>query len=150
MAPPQYSSADKLRHDDDDDAIIQQGNSALIRVQRNFNYLISPGTTTDRPARMRTRAFLRVLRYIGQFVIWRMVRWAKYVAVASLVAAVGATTFGGMITGAAWLAAPPTLGASIMAAVVWGVGKFAARRLHKRWMETGRDAGEAEVDESVR
>jgi hypothetical protein len=134
--------------DEDDVAIKQQGNTALVNARRNFKYLINP-QSSDRPGRLRTRALLRTFRYIGQFVIWRLVRWAKYAAVGALVAAISATAFGSVITGAAWLAAPPTVGASIIAASVWAVGKFAARRLHKRWERTGGDEGEArrEVEE---
>lgn len=93
---------------------------------------------------MRTRALLRTFRYIGQFILWRLVRWAKYAAVGALVAAIGATAFGSVVTGAAWIAAPPTIGASILASVVWGVGKYTARKMNKRWNETGKDAGHAQ------
>ncbi|EXJ54946.1 uncharacterized protein A1O5_12857 [Cladophialophora psammophila CBS 110553] len=134
--------------DEGDTAVEQQSNSALISARRNLNYLISPTAHTEKPARFRTRALLRTVRYVGQFIIWRLVRWAKYVAVGALVAAVGATAVGGMISGVAWLAAPPTLGASIVAAGVWGVGRFAARRLHARWKNSGGDMGE-EVRERV-
>lgn len=127
-----------------DDAVVQQSDSALINAKRNFNYLISPQSASDRPARLRTRAFLRTFRYISQFIIWRLVRWAKYAAVAAVAAAVGATALGSAVTGVAWIAAPPTIFTSIIAASIWGVGKFAARKLHRRWKETGKDQGEAE------
>merc|ERR1711939_1163352 len=59
-------------------------------AKRNLNYLFSPTTANvDKPARLRTRALLRTCRYIGQFIIWRLVRWAKYAAVGALIAAVG-------------------------------------------------------------
>lgn len=136
--PPNERSGDEL-------AVQQQSNSALRNAKRNLNFLLSPnshGAPGERPARLRTRALLRTLRYVTQFIFWRLVRWAKYVAVGSLVAAVGATAFGGAITGVAWLAAPPTIGASIIAATVWGVGKHIARRAHKRWVKSGGDVGE--------
>ena len=129
---------------DDDVAVQQQGNSALVNAKRNFRFLISPDSASDRPARLRTRAFLRTFRYLGQFIIWRLVKWAKYAAVGALVAAISASALGGVITGAAWIAAPPTIGASIFAACIWGVGKYAARKLHKRWASTGQDGGEIE------
>ncbi|EXJ92190.1 hypothetical protein A1O3_00740 [Capronia epimyces CBS 606.96] len=129
---------------DGDIAVQQQSNSALAKARRNLKYLISPTSPgAEKPARLRTRALLRTLRYVSQFIIWRLVRWAKYVAVGSLVAAIGATAIGGAVSGVAWLAAPPTFGASIIAASVWGVGKFVAGRLHKRWEKEGGDAGEA-------
>lgn len=115
-----------------------------MQAKRNFKFFISPDSSTERPTRLRTRALLRTVRYLGQFIIWRLVKWAKYAAVGTLVAAVGATAFGGVLSGAAWIAAPPTIGASIFAACIWGVGKFAARKLHQRWQTTGKDAGEAE------
>jgi len=128
----------------DEIAVQQQSNSALISAKRNLSYLVSPTSpAAEKPVRLRTRALLRTFRYVGQFVIWRLVRWAKYIAVGGLVAAIGATAFGGAISGVAWLAAPPTLGASIVAATVWGIGRFAARRLHKRWKKEGGDAGAA-------
>ena len=126
---------------DHDTAVDQQSNSALKSARRNLNYLISP-TGSDRPARLRTRALLRSVRYISTFIIWRLVRWAKYIAVGSLVAAVGATAIGSAVTGVAWIAAPTGIGASILAAGVWGVGRFAARRFHARWQRRGGDVGE--------
>lgn len=143
MAPSRGKAA--VKPDSDDEAAVQQqGNSALVNARRNFSFLISPDSTSDRPARLRTRALLRSIRYLGQFIIWRLVKWAKYAAVGALVAAVGATAFGGVMSGAAWIAAPPTIGASIIAACIWGVGKFAARRLHQRWRSTGEDTGATE------
>ncbi|KIX93532.1 uncharacterized protein Z520_10710 [Fonsecaea multimorphosa CBS 102226] len=141
MAPSRGRTAIASAADEGDTAVQQQSDSALISAKRNLNYLFSP-TAAEKPARFRTRALLRTVRYVGQFIIWRLVRWAKYAAVGALVAAVGATAFGGMISGVAWLAAPPTIGASIIAASIWGVGRFAARRLHKRWKNSGGDVAE--------
>ncbi|RMZ87491.1 hypothetical protein DV736_g5282, partial [Chaetothyriales sp. CBS 134916] len=129
--------------DSDDAAVLQQGDSALIKARRNFNFLISPDSAADRPARLRTRAFLRAVHSISQFFIWRLVRWAKYAALGLVVAALGATAVGSVVTGVAWIAAPPTIGTSILVACTWGVGKFVARRLHQRWKATGGDEGEA-------
>lgn len=142
MAPSRGSQANSpAKSHDDNVAVKQQSNSALVSAKRNINYLISPASA-DRPARLRTRALLRSVRYISQFIFWRLVRWAKYVAVGSLVAAVGATAIGSAVTGVAWVAAPTSIGASILAAGVWGVGKFAARRFHARWQKQGGDVGE--------
>ncbi|KAH0831715.1 hypothetical protein AYO21_10722 [Fonsecaea monophora] len=143
MAPSRGKASIASAIDDGDTAVQQQSNSALISAKRNLNYLISPtANTAEKPARFRTRALLRTVRYVGQFIIWRLVRWAKYMAVGALVAAVGATAVGGMVSGVAWIAAPPTIGASVIAAGVWGVGRLAARRLHKRWKNSGGDMGE--------
>ena len=117
----------------DDAAVVEQGDTALVSAKRNFSYLINPSIETNHPSRFRTRALLRSFHYIGKFIFWRLVRYAKYIAVGSLIAAIGATAFGGAITGVAWLAAPPTFGASIIAATVWWTGKWGARRLQRRW-----------------
>jgi hypothetical protein len=149
MAPSRGKPAAQAAQANEHDAVAldQQSNSALFSARRNLNYLISP-TGAERPARLRTRALLRTVRYIGQFIFWRLVRWAKYIAVGSLVAAVGTTAIGGAVSGVAWVVAPPSIGAGILAAGVWGVGRFAARRLHARWKKDGGDLG-AEVRERV-
>jgi sulfite exporter TauE/SafE len=139
MAPSRGTHA--IPNPDQDTAVDQQSNSALISAKRNFNYLISP-TNADRPARFRTRALLRSVRYVSTFIFWRLVRWAKYIAIGSLVAAVGATAIGSAVSGVAWVVAPTSIGASVLAAGVWGVGRFAARRFHARWMKHGGDLGE--------
>ncbi|KIW12149.1 hypothetical protein PV08_09424 [Exophiala spinifera] len=149
MAPSRGTHNVEMHDANDEAAVQQQSKSALVNARRNLNYLLAPGNASvDKPARFRTRALLRTCRYLGQFIIWRLVRWAKYAAVGCLVAAIGATAFGGVIAGVGWLAAPPTFGASIIAASVWGVGKFAARKLHKRWKNEGGDVG-AEMRERI-
>ncbi|KAJ9609797.1 hypothetical protein H2200_006125 [Cladophialophora chaetospira] len=142
MAPSRGAHTNHpVKTHDHDTAVDQQSKSALISAKRNINYLISP-TGTERPARLRTRALLRSVRYISQFIFWRLVRWAKYIAVGSLVAAIGATAVGGAISGVAWVVAPTSIGASIIAGGVWGVGRFAARRFHARWKKHGGDVGQ--------
>lgn len=135
----------------DDHAVQQQSNSAYANARRNFNYLINPATAgaagAAKPA-FRTRALLRTVRYIAQFIIWRVVRYAKYAAVGAITAAVGATVLGSVVSGVAWIAAPPTIGTGILSAVVWGVGKFAARKFNKRWHATGGDAGTVAREEA--
>ncbi|RMZ74913.1 hypothetical protein DV737_g5617, partial [Chaetothyriales sp. CBS 132003] len=145
MAPSRGSTSPGTI-DSDDAAVQQQADSALIKARRNFNFLISPDSAANRPARFRTRAFLRTFHYIGQFVIWRLVRWAKYAAVGLAAAALGATAVGSVVSGVAWIAAPPTIGTSILVACIWGVGKFVARRLNQRWKARGGDAGEAAME----
>lgn len=78
-----------------------------------------------------------------------MVRYAKFVAVGAVAAAIGATAFGSVVTGVAWVAAPTSIGAAIVSASIWGTGKFVARRLHGRWKKEGGDEGvlEREVRE---
>ncbi|KAF7189199.1 hypothetical protein HII31_09621 [Pseudocercospora fuligena] len=122
----------------DETAVAQQSSSAYKNARRNFNYLINPGTS-DQPGRFRTRALLRTLRYISQFVIWRLVRWAKYAAVAFAVATVGGT----LVSGAGFVLAPTGIAGSIVAASVWGIGKYIARKAHNRWKDSGGDVGNA-------
>jgi hypothetical protein len=50
-----------------------------------------------------------------------------------LFTAVGATAFGSLISGVAWIAAPTSFGAGIVAAIVWYLGKWGAHRLQKEW-----------------
>jgi len=120
----------------DDTAVVQQGNSALTALKRNFKYLVAPSSVsaTQQPR-------LRTLRYLTQFIFWRAVRWAKNAAVGALVAGISATAIGSVVTGAAWVVAPPTIGGGIVASVVWGVGKFLAGRVHRRWERRGGDEG---------
>lgn len=125
----------------DDLAVAQQSESALLSAKRNFNYLINPSSTTNHPSRFRTRALLRSVRYISTFIFWRLIRYAKFVAVGAVVTAIGATAFGSVITGVAWVAAPTSMAAAIVSASVWGVGKWGARRLNKRWKSSGGDEG---------
>lgn len=127
----------------DNVAVDQQSSSALVSAKRNFSFLINPDRAANHPARFRTRALLRTVRYISIFIFWRIVRYAKYVAIASIVATVGAAA-SGVIAPFAWLAAPPTMSAAIISASIWGVGKFGAKRLHKRWEKTGKDEGRAQ------
>jgi hypothetical protein len=86
-----------------------------------------------------------VLRSSLIFVFWRLVRYAKYVAIGSLVATIGAGALGTVFSGAAFVLAPTGIAGTIVAACVWGVGKFAVRRLHRRW-EKGHGYGSLEEE----
>jgi hypothetical protein len=89
-------------HVSDETAIAQQSSSALISARRNLSFLLNPSKASpNSPTRLRTRALLRTLRYISIFVFWRVVRYAKYIAVASLVASVGAAA-SGVVAPFAW------------------------------------------------
>jgi sulfite exporter TauE/SafE len=107
-----------------------RSSSALKSAQQNIKFLFSPDSTSSpRPARLRTRALLRSLRYIGIFVFWRVVRYAKYALVGSIVAAVGASAFGGVVSGAAFVLAPPTLATSVGIGLIWAAGKWGFRKM---------------------
>jgi hypothetical protein len=62
-----------------DAAVDAHSHSALTSAKRNLRYLYSPTSSTAQPARFRTRALLRPLRFTPIFVFWRLVRYAKYV-----------------------------------------------------------------------
>ena len=125
----------------DDAAINQQSRSAFAAYHRNLHYLLAPSSSTQ-PARFRTRALLRSLHYLGKFILYRLVRYAKYAAVAFAVGAIGAGVFGSVVSGVGFIVAPTGILGSIAAAGVWGTGRFIARRAHKKWIERGGDAGE--------
>jgi hypothetical protein len=107
-----------------------RSSSALKSAKQNVRFLFSPDSpTSPRPARLRTRALLRSLRYIGIFVFWRIVRYAKYALVGSVVAAVGATALGGsMVSGVGFILAPPTLLTSVGIGAIWAMGKWGFRK----------------------
>ncbi|KAI9746624.1 MAG: hypothetical protein M1818_000338 [Claussenomyces sp. TS43310] len=107
-----------------------KSSSALASAKHNFAYLWNPSSNkAHAPARLRTRALLRSLRYIGVFVFWRVVRYAKYALVGSIVAALGATAFGGVVSGVGFLAAPPTIATSLGIGLIWAVGKWGFRKM---------------------
>jgi hypothetical protein len=104
--------------------------SALTSAKQNLHFLFAPDSpSSPRPAHLRTRALLRSLRYIGIFIFWRIVRYAKYAVVGSIVAALGATAFGGVVSGVGWILAPPTILGTAGIGVVWAIGKWGFRKM---------------------
>lgn len=67
------------------------------------------------------------------YIFWRLVRYAKYVAIGSLVATIGAGAFGTIVSGAGFVLAPTGIMGTVLAGSVWGVGKFVLRRVKGRW-----------------
>ncbi|KAH6644848.1 hypothetical protein C7974DRAFT_298533 [Boeremia exigua] len=133
--------------DQHDAAIDAHSRSALATTKQNLRYLYDPKTAAPGAvSSRRTRAALRVLRSSLIFVFWRAVRWAKYVAIGSLVATVGAGVFGTFVSGAGFVLAPTGIAGTIFAATVWGVGRFAVGRVRRRW---GQGRGYGEVEERV-
>ncbi|KAH8816843.1 hypothetical protein F5884DRAFT_236623 [Xylogone sp. PMI_703] len=115
-----------------------RSSSALTSAKHNLHYLFSPNSpNAPRPIHLRTRALLRSLHYISVFIFWRIVRYAKYALVGSLVAAVGATAFGGVVSGVGFLLAPPTLLGSIGIGAIWAIGKWGFRRVRRPVTEMG-------------
>lgn len=111
-----------------------QSRSALATTKQNIRYLYKPKTAgKGAVSSRRTRAALRVLRSGLIFAFWRIVRYAKYVAVGSLIATVSAGAFGTLVSGVGFVLAPTGIAGTIIASTVWGVGRFATGRLKKRW-----------------
>lgn len=106
--------------------------SALASAKRNLTYLWNPSANAGHPGRLRTRALLRAFHYIGIFIFWRVVRYAKYAAVGAAVAALGATAFGSVFSGVAFVAAPPTMVASLGIGLVWAVGRWGFKKAAKK------------------
>src|SRR5579859_2377349 len=66
----------------------------------------------------------------------------------SLVAAVGATAFGSVISGVAWIAAPTSFGAGIIAAIVWFFGKWGAHRFQREWGKSRTKQGDGGTEDN--
>ncbi|EUC41236.1 hypothetical protein COCMIDRAFT_106720 [Bipolaris oryzae ATCC 44560] len=131
-----------------DKEIDARSTSALASTRRNLRYLYDPKTAPNAVSSRRTRALLRVLRSSIIFVFWRIVRYAKYVAIGSLVATVGAGAFGTFVSGAGFVLAPTGIAGTIFAATVWGIGRYAIGKVKKRW---GMGSGyEDEEEEELR
>jgi len=74
------------------------------------------------------------------------VRYAKYVAIGSLVATVGAGAFGTVVSGAGFVLAPTGVVGTCVAAGVWGGGRWVVRRVGRKWGHEG-DGEEREDEE---
>jgi hypothetical protein len=82
-----------------DAAVDAHSHSALTSAKRNLRYLYSPTSSTAQPARFRTRALLRTLRFTLIFIFWCLVCYAKYVfrgPIARLGMTQSATALGGI------------------------------------------------------
>ncbi|RAL64854.1 hypothetical protein DID88_001450 [Monilinia fructigena] len=113
-----------------------RSSSALTSITQNIHYLLSPSSpNSPKPVRFRTRALLRALHSITVFIFWRLVRYAKYTAVGSIVAALSATTIGSFVTGIGWAVAPTGVVGVLGMSTLWWVGKwgFSKTNIGKRW-----------------
>ncbi|CAI6332371.1 unnamed protein product [Periconia digitata] len=118
----------------DDAAIDAHSRSALTSTKQNLRYLYDPKTAPAQAVQSRrTRAALRLVRSSLIFVFWRVVRYAKYVAIGSLIATIGAGAFGTVVSGAGFVLAPTGIAGTIVAGTVWGLGKFVVKRVQRRW-----------------
>tara|TARA_R110002003_G_scaffold116_12_gene10148 strand:+ start:2978 stop:3457 length:480 start_codon:yes stop_codon:yes gene_type:complete len=119
--------------------------TALATTKRNLRYLYDPKSAPGAVSSRRTRIFLRAIRSSLIFVFWRLVRYAKYVAIGSLIATIGAGAFGTVVSGAGFVLAPTGIMGTVIAGSVWGVGRVVLRRVKRRWGDGhGRGYGEGE------
>jgi hypothetical protein len=137
MAPP---------HSSDSAAIDAHSNHALATTKRNLRYLYNPRTAPNAVSSRRTRYFLRIIRSGLIFAFWRLVRYAKYIAIGSLIATIGAGALGTFASGAGFILAPTGILGTVMAGSVWGVGKFVLRRVKNRW-DHGHGYGDEDEEE---
>ncbi|KAF1847353.1 uncharacterized protein K460DRAFT_275570 [Cucurbitaria berberidis CBS 394.84] len=137
-----------MASDSQDKAIDAHSRSALASTKTNLRYLYDPKTAHGVNSR-RTRALLRVLRSSVIFIFWRVVRYAKYVAIGSLVATIGAGVFGTFVSGAGFVLAPTGILGTVVAGTTWGIGRLAVRRLRGRW-DRGHGYGDAEQQRDER
>jgi hypothetical protein len=154
MAPSREmkdSSTSSLTNTSDEIVAAQKGDSALAAAKRNFRYLLNPSTQAAHPARLRTRALLRSVRYFCSFILWRLVRYSKVIVAGAIVTALGATAFGSAITGVAWIAVPTSITAVVASGTVWTLGKWAVRRFQNKRKKTtvGNGVPQRQVTEEI-
>ncbi|KAK5121847.1 hypothetical protein LTR85_004722 [Meristemomyces frigidus] len=116
--------------------------NSLAKAKATIKYMVDP-KTGPQPNRLRTRAFLRSLRYFTIFVFWRLVRYAKYAAVGAIVAAISGTAIGSVASGAAFVIAPTGILGGAGIGLLWAVGKFGWRRARAR-VKKGEHDGHAD------
>ncbi|KAK5724809.1 hypothetical protein LTR15_004858 [Elasticomyces elasticus] len=120
----------------------QRETTALAKAKNTIQYMIDPKTGAQ-PTRLRTRAFLRSFRYVLIFAFWRLVRYAKYAAVGAIVAAIGSTAIGSVVSGAAFVIAPTGILGGAGIGIMWAVAKFGWRRARAR-VQKGQHDGHAD------
>ncbi|KAF2026921.1 hypothetical protein EK21DRAFT_73119 [Setomelanomma holmii] len=120
--------------------------TALATTKRNLRYLYDPKSAPSSISSRRTRVLLRAIRSSFIFLFWRLVRYAKYVAIGSLVATIGAGAFGTIVSGAGFVLAPTGIMGTVLAGSVWGVGRLVLRRVKRRW-GSGHGYGHLEEEE---
>ena len=106
--------------------------SALQVATQDIKYLIDPKKNSPAAHTRRTRYFLRTARYVAKFLFWRLIRYIKYAAVGAATAAIAGTAIGSVLSGAAFVIAPPGIFAGAGVGLLWGLGKFGWRTLARR------------------
>ncbi|KAM0712224.1 hypothetical protein Q7P37_011318 [Cladosporium fusiforme] len=120
-----------------------QSQSRIQKTTNTLKYLYDP-THGPQPTHLHTRSLLRSARYIAIFAFWRLFRYAKYAAAGALVAAVGGTAVGSVVSGAAFLLAPTGILGGAGVGLVWAVARFGWRRASKGRGWEGRAKGRSE------
>lgn len=114
----------------------------LSTAKSHIKFMLDP-KTGPQPTQLRTRAFLRSLRYITVFLFWRIVRYAKYAAVGAIIAAVSGTAIGSVASGAAFVIAPTGILGGAGVGLLWAVARFGWKRASHRVRKKG---GEEDAD----
>ncbi|GAA5850921.1 hypothetical protein JCM8547_009131 [Rhodosporidiobolus lusitaniae] len=122
--------------------------SRLSRTRANLAYLANPKTAAA-PGSLVTRSSLKSLRYVLNFVFWRLVRYFKYAAIAA-----GTTALAGTVLGAALPAigalvvpsVPVAAGMGLATAAIKFTWKHRGNHFRQAWLVggEGRDAREDE------
>lgn len=115
----------------------QPQHSRITRTKDTLKYLYDP-KIAPQPSHLRTRTFLRSLRYFTIFLFWRLVRYAKYAAMGAIVAAVSGTAIASVASGAAFVIAPTGILGGAGMGLLWAVARFGWRRARAR---VGRKGG---------
>jgi len=124
----------------------ETNHSSLQKINSAAKYLYDPKHNSA-PGRYRTRAFLRTLRYVGVFLFWRLVRYAKYAAVGALTAAVAGTTIGAFASGVGFLIAPTGILGGAGIGLTWAIAKFGWKSFAKTVKHGDVDGSSARHDE---
>lgn len=122
---------------------------ALKSLPTNLGYVIDPNKDGPKPARFRTRALLRTLRYVAIFIFWRLIRSLQYAIVGSIVAALAGTAIGSVTGGVGFFIAPPGILAGAGVGLLWGLGKYGWRTLARRAREGKVEDADPRQDEKV-
>ncbi|KJX95169.1 hypothetical protein TI39_contig4130g00015 [Zymoseptoria brevis] len=112
-------------------------NHRLAKAKDSLPFLLDP-KSGPQPTQLRTRAFLRSVRYIAIFVFWRLVRYAKYAAMGALVAAVSGTAIGSIMSGAAFVIAPTGIVGGAGMGLIYAVARFGFRRARGKGRKGGK------------
>lgn len=126
----------------------QSEHSRMTKTKDTLKYLYEP-KTGPQPSHLRTRTFLRSLRYFTIFLFWRLIRYAKYAAMGAIVAAVSGTAVASVASGAAFVIAPTGILGGAGMGLVWAVARFGWRRARARVGRHGGvdGSGDARADE---